>query len=302
MITTVTKKCSHCCTSIDMDINAPLKTCPFCGEALTYDQDELDFFERASKNTEEAKALPESGQEEQSARSQNPATQTGAKQSGKHFPSSNALPLIVGALLLAAVLLLFIFGKSNTNTGSNTNTNTKPDSVSTQTPTVIPGTSAAPIAQTPTAAHIQMGALAWIALPTNTPLPTLTPIPTNTPTATNTPTVTNTPTATNTPTPTSTPTATNTPTNTATPIPRVQAPDTSEYYEGKNFRDAKADFEDAGFTNVKTIKLKDKESSLQFWIKEETVSEIKINGKSDYNIKTEYFADVPVKIYYHSKK
>jgi hypothetical protein len=294
MITTVTKKCSHCCTSIDMDINAPLKACPFCGEALTYDQDELDFFERASKNTEEAKALPESGQEEQSARSQNPATQTEAKQSGKHFPSSNALPLIVGALLLAAVLLLFIFGNSNTKPN--------PGSGSTQIQTGIPGTSAAPSKATPTAAQILMGALSRIALPTNTPLPTLTPIPTNTPTATNTPTVTNTPTATNTPTPTSTPTATNTPTNTATPIPRVQAPDTSEYYEGKNFRDAKADFEDAGFTNVKTIKLKDKESSLQFWIKEETVSEIEINGKSDYNIKTEYFADVPVKIYYHSKK
>ena len=60
------------------------------------------------------------------------------------------------------------------------------------------------------------------------------------------------------------------------------------------------DFKDAGFTNVRTIPLKD--ITWQIWIKEESVAEIKINDDSDYTIETEYRADVSVKIYYHSKK
>ena len=216
MITTVTKTCGHCYTTFDMESQAPLKECPFCGENLDYDQYELAFYKSTSGDIGDAKNASTLARKPK-GQLQSRLLHSSAKQSeGKASILKNPIFVIAGSVLLGVIIILWLSGNFNFDFASSTSN-----------ASIIPS------------------------------------IPTR--------------------------------------VPDIKAPNSSEYYKGKNYRDALSDFERAGFTDVEAIPMKDKDSFLQFWIGEEEVDTIYVNGDSEYNPAVSVPANVSVMIYYHSK-
>lgn len=78
----------------------------------------------------------------------------------------------------------------------------------------------------------------------------------------------------------------------------ARTPGRSSYYQGRDYKDVVSDFEDSGFTNVKTEKLED---LIVGWItKDGEVESVSVDGDVDYTPNEWYPNDVKVIITYHT--
>lgn len=81
-------------------------------------------------------------------------------------------------------------------------------------------------------------------------------------------------------------------------VERVQTPSGMRMQRGRNYKEVIEDFEDKGFTNIRTEPIRDLE--IGWVVKNEEVEEISVGGDTDYDAGVWVPADTEVVIRYHT--